>query len=447
MKKRNMSLTLVLALILCLIPATAFASTTAGDTLSGNITEETIITGNTTTNGNVTIKTGGSIVVKDGATLTLSTDNVLNLKEVTGSGYLLKIEKGGTLVVNGDLHSKSNFGDIEQLGTMIVSGTTARVVTNGNVAFIGKYRTGACGPGYITLDSTAVITKTPLGETTANGYKYEISSGTATTYGFPNSGKDELVVADGAVLDATNGLTLNSATGASANQLTVEDGGKLVTSSDAEKTSLASIFTSAGTVTQDEITSGTYTEDPSDYVADGYHAVKNNDGTWTVEKNVITKIAITFKEPVIGESPSTGAWTAEPTKDSVNQGVKLWFKIAKDDYVSIIEDRDWYKKWTQVKDDEKFQKDYYYAFITAFEPDEDSGYVISDDITVTLNGKKLSNDEAIHDEGWVEVIKVFGPLAEKSPATGDNNELGLFAVAGLISVAGVALMLRRKHSM
>ena len=443
MKKRNMSLTLVLALILCLIPATAFASTTAGDTLSGDITEETIITGNTTINDNTSIKTGGSIVVKKNATLTIAASQALDLTQLDGTTRVMKIEKGGKLVVNGIIWSKNNFDDFENLGTMTVNDTASLekfVGSEGRKIYIGP-------GGYIRLDSGAVVTSTPLGSTVDDGYKWVISDGTATTHGFPNSSKDELVVADGAVLDATNGLTLNSATGASANQLTVEDGGKLVTSSDAEKTSLASIFTSAGTVTQDEITSGTYTEDPSDYVADGYHAVKNNDGTWTVEKNVITKIAITLKEPVIGESPSTGAWTAEPTKDSVNQGVKLWFKIAKDDYVSIIEDRDWYKKWTQVKDDEKFQKDYYYAFITAFEPDEDSGYVISDDITVTLNGKKLSDDEAIHDEGWVEVIKVFGPLAEKSPATGDNNELGLFAVAGLISVAGVALMLRRKHSM
>ncbi len=35
----------------------------------------------------------------------------------------------------------------------------------------------------------------------------------------------------------------------------------------------------------------------------------------------------------------------------------------------------------------------------------------------------------------------------KSPATGDNNELGLFAVVGLISVAAVALVLNRKRSM
>ena len=35
----------------------------------------------------------------------------------------------------------------------------------------------------------------------------------------------------------------------------------------------------------------------------------------------------------------------------------------------------------------------------------------------------------------------------KAPATGDNSELGLFAVAGLISAVGVALLLRRKQSM
>ena len=35
----------------------------------------------------------------------------------------------------------------------------------------------------------------------------------------------------------------------------------------------------------------------------------------------------------------------------------------------------------------------------------------------------------------------------KAPATGDSSELGLFAVAGLISAVGVALLLRRKQSM
>jgi LPXTG-motif cell wall-anchored protein len=35
----------------------------------------------------------------------------------------------------------------------------------------------------------------------------------------------------------------------------------------------------------------------------------------------------------------------------------------------------------------------------------------------------------------------------KSPATGDESELGLFAFAGLISAVGFAFMLRRKHSM
>ena len=157
MKKRNMSLILVLALILCLIPATAFADT-AG-TLTGQVKEETIISKDTSTSGTVTVGgNAGKIVVTNGATLTIPDGSTLDLTSSTSSDRVLEIQKGCKLVVNGSIYSISDFSDVKQLGTMVISGTGAKVVMDGKNAktvYIGKN-------GLIQLDSNAVITSTPL---------------------------------------------------------------------------------------------------------------------------------------------------------------------------------------------------------------------------------------------------------------------------------------------
>ena len=452
MKKRNMSLILVLALILCLIPATAFADTEK--TLSGGISTATVISENTIIDENTWIASSpGKITVESGATLTIKEGVWLNLATASATGVVLTVKEGGKLVVNGKLFSKSACADMMQLGTMTISGTNAQIIMNYGSKSTETPQTIYIGTGgLITLDSKAVITSTPLtAGTYADGYKYVISGGTATTHGFPNSGKDELVVADGATLDATNGLTLNSADGASTKQLTVQDGGKLVTTSAADKTSLASIFGATTAVTQAKITSGTYTEDPTSYVATGYKVVKNTEGTeWTVKPaGILSKIAVVVKEPVVGETPaSTYTSTVTTAKSATAIDEVVWYKVAKADYVDL-DDPKAGDVWTQVGEGEKFQKDYYYAFMTAFVITD--GYEVSDNLAVTVNAKKADlvydSTDGDADADVVTIAKVFGPLAEKSPVTGDNNELGLFAVAGLISALGVALMLRRKHSM
>ena len=473
MKKRNMSLILVLALILCLIPATAFADNEK--TLSGDISTLTEITENTTTNGNVTIKTGGSIVVKNNATLTIDVNNTisvytggsivvedgstlvvnhtLDLAQADGTARVLKINDGGTLVVNRALFSKNNFADVEQLGTMEVKGSNANVIM---YAYGSNQTTYIGNDGLITLDSNAVITSTPLVENSyEGGYKYVISSSSATetatakTKNFPNSGKDELVVADGATLDASAGMTLN---GTSTKQLTVQNGGKLILPTDTDKAK--ALLSAAYGGNNQKIKSGTYTVNPAtvdttSYVATGYDVTKASDkDEWTVTpKGYLSKIAVAVKEPVVGETPAS-TFTSTVKEDGSatpadEDGLSVaWFKIAKADYVAFS--RDTFDDWTMVADKgEKFQKDYYYACLVSF--DVTDGYEISDNFVATVNGKKA--DLVVSSYGYVTIAKEFGPLAEKSPVTGDNNELGLFAVAGLISALGVALMLRRKHSM
>ena len=188
--------------------------------------------------------------------------------------------------------------------------------------------------------------------------------------------------------------------------------------------------------------------DPSTFdKADKYHYVKISN------KDTLSKIAITLKEPVVGETPATTFTSTVKANGSATPAYTEWLKVAKDKYVKDDPSK---SDWEPVGENEKFQKDYYYAFTTIFE--RNAGYKVSDDFVATVNGKeadftltgtfRTEDDEMIDGVG---VAKFYGPLTEaekaKSPATGDNNELGLFAVAGLISVAGVALMLRRKHSM
>ena len=64
--------------------------------------------------------------------------------------------------------------------------------------------------------------------------------------------------------------------------------------------------------------------------------------------------------------------------------------------------------------------------------------------TITLGDRCIRNTTENENE-W-DIIYT-APVKTKSPATADESELGVFAVAGLISAVGVALLLRRKQSM
>ena len=447
MKKRNMSLILVLALILCLIPATAFAD---GTTIPTTVTDTVTVDGTATIATNTTVTTG-KIIVPDDATLTISAGKYLWLDSKRSDNEpLLEIEDGGELVVNGKLADLGS--DVVLNGKITVTGTNSDLVVKNGTNVIEKV--GGNANCKLKLGDNAVATITSLGETSADGYKYVISGGTATTNNFTNSGKDELVVADGAVLDASAGMTLG---GSSTKQLTVQDGGKLILPTNT--TNAQTILESAYGEGDQKITSGTYSLDPSkvgstptSYVATGYKVVDNEDGTYTVKPaGLLSKIAVVVKEPVVGETPAT-TYTSTVTADKSATAIDrvIWYKVAKADYVDL-DDPKASDVWTRVGEGEKFQKGYYYAFMTAFVITD--GYEVSDNLAVTVNAKKAdlvydsTDADADADADTVTIAKVFGPLAEKSPVTGDNNELGLFAVAGLISALGVALMLRRKHSM
>ena len=190
------------------------------------------------------------------------------------------------------------------------------------------------------------------------------------------------------------------------------------------------------------ITGGTFSTDPTAYLAEGYQDLENKDGTWSIEPKTLTSIAITVKEPEIGKTPDYDyTWTVK-SKDSGDSRVSFWLKIAKDKY-----DEDSFEGWEVVGEKEKFQKDYYYMFVAGFVPGDGYWMGEEEEMTATINGKEAI--VSVVDKSVAYVIKIYGPLTEKAttPATGDNSELGLFAVAGLISAVGVALLLRRKQSM
>ena len=471
MKKRNMSLILALALILCLVPATALVS--ADSTLSTDVTGTVEITQDTTITGTVNVTGDGKIIVKKGAMLTIAKDATLNLlgsnltyanATANTSNRILQIENGAYLDIYGTVKTKfHDFSDILQLGTMWIDKTAViDLGTGASVATASKLCTYIGENGFITLSGDNVyIAQVPNDSTDINkGYTYTLFGGTATTHRvdqgsgaipFKIYGNDQFIIKDGAVLDASddsdNPTFALDGSSASKTPLTISTGGKLIADSDV----LSAVLGKEG---NQKITSGTYTADPTSYVADNYKAVDNNDDTWTVEpkKGYITNIDIKYTEPEIGKTPvSTYTWTVKP-EGSVTIDDTAWFKMSKEKY----EDTDTEYDWEKVGENEKFQKDYYYAFATYFAVNDGYG-VYEDGLTVTVNGKdaedvyigKMKKNDKMIDA--VEVDMYYGPLTEtektKAPATGDNSELGLFAVAGLISAVGVALVLRRKQSM
>ena len=469
MKKRNMSLILTLALILCLVPATALVS--ADSTLSTDVTGTVEITQDTTITGTVNVTGSGKIIVKKGAMLTIAKGATLNLlgsdltynNVATTSNRILQIENGAYLDIYGTVKTKfHDFSDILQLGTMwIDKNAVIDLGTGASATTASKLCTYIGQGGFVTLSGDNVyIAQVPNDSTDiTKGYTYTLFGGTATTHRvtqgsntipFKIYGNDQFIIKDGAVLDASddsdNPTFALDGSSASKTPLTIYTGGKLIADSDV----LSAVLGKEG---NQKITSGTYTADPTSYVADNYKAVDNKDGTWTVEpkKGYITNIDIKLTEPEIGKTPaSTYTWTVKP-EGSVTIDDTAWFKMSKEKY----EDTDTEYDWEKVGENEKFQKDYYYAFATYFAVNDGYG-VYEDGLTVTVNGKdaedvyigKMKKNDKMIDA--VEVDMYYGPLTEtektKAPATGDNNELGLFAVAGLISAVGVALVLRRKQS-
>ena len=75
--------------------------------------------------------------------------------------------------------------------------------------------------------------------------------------------------------------------------------------------------------------------------------------------------------------------------------------------------------------------------------DKESGATKNYNYTITL-GDNCTRKDTGNENEWN--ITYTAPVSKKSPNTGDNSELGIFAVAGLISAVGVALLLRRKQS-
>ncbi len=471
MKKRNMSLILALALIICLVPATAFADNTA---VPSEVTDLVTISKDTTITGTVDVKGSGKIIVKKGAMLTIDKGATLNLlgsnltynDAATTSNRILQIEKGAYLNIYGTVQTKfHDFSDILQLGTMWIDKTAViDLGTGASTATASKLCTYFGEGGFVTLSGDNVyIAQVPNDSTDiTKGYTYTLFGGTATTHRvnqgsgevpFKIYGNDEFIIEYGAVLDASDDSSNNPTfalddTSASKTPLTIYNGAKLIADSEV----LSAVFGKEG---NQKITSGTYTADPTSYIdTENCKVDDNGDGTWTVEpmKGYITNIDIKFAEPSIGKTPaSTYTWTVKP-EGSATVGETAWFKMSKEKY----EDPDTEYDLEKVGENEKFQKDYYYVFATYFALGD--GYGASyDKLTVTVNGKeaeevfvvKIKKGDKYIDA--VEVDMTYGPLTEtekaKAPATGDNNELGIFAVAGLISAVGVALLLRRKQSM
>ena len=123
--------------------------------------------------------------------------------------------------------------------------------------------------------------------------------------------------------------------------------------------------------------------------------------------------------------------TLQSAVDAVKNGETI--KLYKDGETAVV------KRTVSFKVDPSYEKDGTKGNYT---------YTIALGDGTTRNKTDNENEwSTVYTAPASETAKTDTTKAAKAPATGDNSELGLFAVAGLISAVGVALLLRRKQSM
>ena len=473
MKKQIICLVLALALLLCLLPATAMAVLENGGSIIGEYTIDASVleavaedrdltvsqTATLTVKGKLTVAgtlevTGGKVIVADGGainvagkgkiivsdggtleiqsgveggTVNLSGSSITGTSATDGSDRILQIASGATLDIYGTLQMKlADFSDILQLGTMKIHGTTGSVKLGGGATYIGS-------DGLVKLGEDAVVTSTPIGSSFTEGYTYTISGGTATTAQangtpFAVTGKDQFVVASGATLVAPAGtfvLSTDTYTkSVSTTPLTINEGGTL----DADETVLAIAYgyDAIADINKAHITSGTYSSNPQTYVANGYAVVTetvDNKTVYKIVKKEISGVAVTVGVPTLGgtvDSKPTYTVVKSPASDEADavRFFHIWVKIPTDKYTGKAECM---SEAVPMADGEKFTTGYVYIFAAQFKKFDD--YAISQDITGTINGNASSNlygDSIVTEMNGVYFIiltAVYGPFTTPAAET------------------------------
>ena len=228
-----------------------------------------------TLENHIIVKKGGTLAVAENGELDLSISGsatTYNDNAVKKEKRLILIEQGGFFNVSGTVKSNNSFNDICQLGKMTIN-STASYMANSTATYMGPSTNQYA---VARLESGATVVSEPnTSNSFADGYTYTLTGnaeagiGTDAATAFAIGGNDRFIVKRGSTLTATN----MKLAGAKSDQLIIESGAKLN----------GSVSFDEGVTELWKVSSGTFTFNPSDYLATSrYYVLTNSDGTYTV---------------------------------------------------------------------------------------------------------------------------------------------------------------------
>ena len=189
-------------------------------------------------------------------------------------------------------------------------------------------------------------------------------------------GTSEIVVENGTRLIVENGGTLDLSGGSSDclnidGQLIVQNGGTLK----ANAAVLAAIYGQS-----QSITSGTFTADPSDYVAEGYcvDVQGTESNPLYVVQGEVSSFEVTLTPPAIGSNPSKTVAVTSSVPNGLTNTAFVWKCKKIEDYSNDN------IAWQTLGDSDTFQNNYYYRAELSFKPND--GYTVKWNVNCTTEG-------------------------------------------------------------
>lgn len=261
----------------------------------------------------------------------------MTLKDSTGEGSITArgIENFGTMTVeSGKIISCDDNGGAA-IWNETKGETTATLTINGGTFETAEDVDGEPGDPACLINNTAAVTVINGG--TFNGkadWAYAvISSGDITINDAVINGRHgALAIDDGTAIVNGSTMTVEGSPAMTDHLLYVESGVLTINGGSYElKDDGGSVGDSLLYGSNLVVAGGTYNEDPTDYVANGYKVVNNNDGTYTVELGIDTVVAkiganayATLSEAVAAAQASdTVVMVADATETATKGGYNL----------------------------------------------------------------------------------------------------------------------------
>ncbi|MCC8066082.1 MAG: hypothetical protein LIO94_03120 [Clostridiales bacterium] len=334
-------------------------ATIDGGTVAGGYVGITVWEGNSADNPSTLIVNGGTI---SGATFGVSTngnthytDSTVNGGTISGITGMYLPAMDSTTTINGGTITGTSTGIEIRAGSLTVNGGTIT-----STAESGTFEESGNDNGTTTVGAAIAVVQ----HTTKQAVTVTITDGSL-------SGYYGIFEADlqGNGTDYTQYVTISVS------------GGTISTTDTEDGTAIYHRTTSAASI---PLIGGTYNTDPSAYVAKGYEAVDNGDGTWTVQLKTATASINMSVNMTLANSLAMNFWISKDDVDS-SSIADYTLSIAKGDGQADVYEFVYGKIYAEAENFSTFN-DYYIVRYTGY-----YAYEYESDLTVTL----LKNGDAV----------------------------------------------------